>query len=279
MDYRILALDIDGTLTNSRKEISPATLAALTEIQERGIRIVLASGRPTAGCRHLVSRLRLSEFGGFLLSYNGGRMTDCATGEILHQHTLQREVVPELFEYAISHGAGLMTYRDTGILTGTPVDEYMEIEARINRMQLVEVCDFPSRVRFDVPKCLMTAEPEKLAQIEIELRERYAGRLSIYRSEPYFLEIMPLGVDKASSLSVLLEHLNLSRDQLISCGDGYNDISMIRFAGLGVAMNNAHPGVKSVADYVTESNDHDGIRRVIDTFIRRPLRVRKTRAA
>lgn len=94
---------------------------------------------------------------------------------------------------------------------------------------------------------------------EAELSLRLQGRISVYRSEPYFLELVPQGIDKARSLAVLLERLGLTREEMVAMGDGYNDLSMIRFAGMGVAMANAQEPVRKAADRVTLSNDEDGV--------------------
>lgn len=266
MKYDMLALDIDGTLMNSQKRITESTKSAIFEAQERGVTIVLASGRPTPGCEALVEELKLGTQGGYLLSYNGAKITDCRTNEVVFQQTLSRDLVPQLYAYALKFDLGMMTYRDNTILTGTTIDRFMEIEARINNMPIQKYPDFLSQVPHDVNKCLLTGEPEVLAFHEKILAERFGKEASVYRSEPFFLEIMPAGIDKAHSLSVLLEKTGIARDALVCCGDGYNDISMIRFAGLGVAMHNAQPQVKAVADYIAESNDRDGIARVIRAF-------------
>jgi Cof subfamily protein (haloacid dehalogenase superfamily) len=112
----------------------------------------------------------------------------------------------------------------------------------------------------------MTAEGGYMEKVLPVMQERFP-ELNIFRSEPYFLEIMPQDVDKAFSLAKLLEFMGLTRKQMICCGDGYNDVSMMRYAGLGVAMANAQPEVKKEADYITASNDEDGIAQVIEKFI------------
>jgi Cof subfamily protein (haloacid dehalogenase superfamily) len=113
----------------------------------------------------------------------------------------------------------------------------------------------------------MTAEPEKALEVENKLNEMYGNELSIYRSEPFFVEIMPQNVDKAATLDVLVNMLGLNKENTICCGDGFNDLSMIKYAGIGVAMENAQEIVKESADYVTKSNDDDGIVHVIEKFI------------
>lgn len=267
MAYKVLVLDIDGTLTNSKKVISPKTLQAILDIQKRGYTVVLASGRPTAGILPLAKELKLDKYNGYILSFNGAKIIHCPTGNVIYQNIVTPSLIPALYADAIKHQIGIITYENNCIIAGTPIDEYMNIESLINNLPIKEVSNFPDYVSFNVNKCLMTGEADYLAQVELIMREAYKDILSIYRSEPYFLELMPLGVDKAASLSKLLEHLNVTRKELICCGDGYNDLTMIAYAGLGVAMANARDVVKDAADYITLSNDEDGIVHVIKEFM------------
>ena len=267
MKYKMIALDIDGTLTNSQKVIPPSTKEALLEIQRLGVKIVLATGRPTAGCMKLAEELQLSEYGSYILSFNGARITNCQTNGIVYEKILPMEIIPKLYAFAQENHVGMITYEKETVITGTKIDEYMINEAGINGIPILSVDNFPEYVNFNVNKCLMTAHPAYLEQIEIKLNEQYGDLLSIYLSEPYFLEIMPQNVDKAMALSILLSENKLTKENLIACGDGFNDISMISFAGLGVAMENARPIVKNAADYLTSSNDNDGILHVINKYI------------
>lgn len=267
MAYDVLVLDIDGTLTNSNKEISPATKQAIYEVQQRGHNVILASGRPTCGVLPFAKELKLTEQGGYILSFNGARIINAKSREVIYQKTLPKEVIPMVYKAALEEGVGIISYDEDCIIAGTEIDEYMEKESKINHIPIKKVEDFVSYFTFDINKCLMTAAEEKLAQVEIRMRERFGEQLSIYRSEPYFLEIMPKDVDKAHSLGILLDHLGLSRDQMISCGDGYNDLTMLEYAGWGVAMANANEQVKKAADYVTKSNDDDGVAHAINKFI------------
>lgn len=267
MSYKLIALDIDGTLTNSKKEITDRTRDALLNIQERGVQVVLASGRPTPGMIHYADYLQLDRYGSFVLSFNGAKMTNWKTKEIVYSKTLPLEFLPDLYETAVSHHVGIITYRDETGIAGTTPDEYMLLEMRLNGMQCKYVENFTDYVNFPINKCIMTGKHEELKPVAELLQKKYEGRLSIYFSEPYFLEIMPQNVDKAQALLSLLEMQGLRPDEMICCGDGFNDISMIEAAGLGVAMANAPTPVKAAADYITSSNDKDGIVEVIHKFI------------
>ena len=161
-----------------------------------------------------------------------------------------------------------MSYNDTHIISGIVPNEYVQLESRINDMEIVTTEDFPSVLDFPVNKLLISGDPSTVEKLIEPLQKRYHGLLNIYRSEPYFLEIMPRNIDKAHSLQKLLNSIGLTADQMICCGDGYNDLSMIEYAGLGVAMENAQPLIKESADFITRSNDEDGILHVIELFMR-----------
>lgn len=268
MKYQILVLDLDGTLTNSRKEISEATRNGLLEIQKAGKIIVLASGRPVNGVAPIAEELKLNRYNGYTLSFNGGRITKCSTGEIIYNRTLPPEVIQPIWEYAQTvPGLDVISYSDTQIISGIHPNHYDEIEARNSRMEIIPVKDFPSAITFPVNKMIISGDPTVIETVISPLQEQYQDLLNIYLSEPFFLEIMPRNIDKAYALQKLLSHLGLTAENMICCGDGYNDLSMIQSAGLGVAMANAQPAVKEAADFITYSNDEDGILHVIDLFL------------
>lgn len=268
MEEKVLVLDIDGTLTNSKKEITPATKQALQEIMMAGHKVMLASGRPTPGMKRYEKELELSKYGGFLLSFNGARIIDCRSGEIVYQRLLPLHIVPGLHYYAKQRGCGLLTYFGEHIISAFEPDEYLELESRINGMPVSVVPDFKDFVDFEINKCLLTAPVDIAPSVEEELKEKYKEVASVYRSEPFFIEVMPKNVDKATSLEQMLSSFGIKRENIICCGDGFNDLSMIQYAGVGVAMGNAQQVVKDAADYITATNDEDGIVEVINKFIK-----------
>lgn len=135
-------------------------------------------------------------------------------------------------------------------------------------MEIRRIDNFADYIDFPINKLLIPGEPSVLEQAMEVLKRRFHSLLNIYRSEPFFLEIMPQKIDKAHSLQKLLNSIGLTADSMICCGDGYNDVSMIEYAGLGVAMENAQSIVKQRADFITRSNDEDGILHVINEFMR-----------
>lgn len=267
MQYKIIVLDLDGTLTNSKKEITKPTLDALLDIQKNGLKVVLASGRPTPGIIKLADQLQLDQFGSYILSYNGAKIINWKTKEVVFQKTLPLNVIPDLYQTAVEEHVGIISYEKDHVISGTEIDDYMRLEAKINGIDIVKVEHFDQYVNFPVNKCLMTGDHDTLLKVQKKLKKKYNSMLSIYFSEPFFLEIMPQNIDKANSLLKLLNTIGISSEEMICCGDGFNDISMIEVAGLGVAMENAQDVVKEAADFITRSNDDDGILHVIKKFL------------
>ena len=267
MKYKLLGLDLDGTLTNSKKEITAHTLDTLTRAQEQGLKIVLASGRPTYGVAPLANKLQLEKYEGYILSYNGGEIIDWKTKEMMYKNLLDPTVLPYLYKCAKDNDFAIVTYENEFVLTEKPDDEYVIKEALLNVMTIKKVDNFLDAVKHPVAKCLIVGEPERLAVLEKEMQETLKDKMGVFRSEPYFLELVPKGIDKARSLEVLLKEIGMTKEEMMAVGDGFNDLSMIRYAGMGVAMANAQTVVRDSADFITLSNDEDGVAHVVEKFI------------
>ncbi len=267
MAYEVLVLDVDGTLMRTDKTISRKTVDAIVEVQRAGIKVAIASGRCTAGIMPTARRIRLDEFGGYIVSYNGACISNCRTGEIIYNKNLPDGIVQEIYEFSKKEKTGIMTYHDNDIIAENDADQYIQIDAKGCGIDIRVVENFGSEVTYPVNKCLLTGDPDYMAEVEPRAARAFEGRLSVYRSEDFYVEMMPLGIDKAYGLSRLLKRLGYERSQMICCGDGFNDISMIRYAGLGVAMANASREVQGSADYIAPHCDEDGLVDVISKFI------------
>ena len=257
--FRAIALDLDGTLTNHDKVVTPRTRQALLKAQELGTVIILASGRPTYGIVPVAECLELEKRGGYILSYNGGNIVNAKTGEKLFSQFLPDAVIPILYKYAKEKNHALLGYAGNEIITEMPDDPYVKEESRINKMNIRKVDNLLDALEPHPTKLLMTGDPTDMIKAEEELVEILGEKMDIFRSAPFFLELVPKGIDKAQSLLRLLSKINLTPADLMAFGDGYNDLSMLKLAGVGVAMANAAPEVRADADYVTLSNEEDGV--------------------
>lgn len=268
MKYKLLVLDVDGTLLNDEREISKRTLAALLKVQQMGVRIVLASGRPTYGLMPLAKTLELGNYGGFVLSYNGCQIIKAQNGEILFERRINPEMLPYLEKKARKNGFAIFTYHDDTLITDSPDNEYIKNEALLNNLKIIREDEFSTAIDFAPCKCMLVSDKEKaLIGLEQHWEKRLAGTLDAFRSEPYFLEVVPCGVNKANTLGALLEHLGVTREEVIAVGDGVCDVTMLQLAGMGVAMGHSQDSVKVCVDYVTASNEEDGVALAVEKLI------------
>lgn len=266
-DIRLIVLDLDGTLTNDEKKITPETKEALMEAQRMGVRLCLASGRPPFGMMPLVEELEMARYGGILMAYNGGYVMDCQSGKVITEVILDDSLLFRLHEYQELSGMTLMTYHNDKIYTEHPNVSYVQISSRNNRMKVVGVENFTRDVPKPVNKCLMVGEPADVPYWEKEMQDAFCGEMHILRSTPYFIELLPLGIDKGPALSAICNAMGMSVGNAMAFGDSYNDISMIKAAGIGVAMENAEDAVKASADIVTLNNNADGVAKVVKEVI------------
>ena len=268
MKYKLLVLDVDGTLLNDAKEISKRTLASLLKVQQMGIRVALASGRPTYGLMPLAKILELGNYGGFIISYNGGQIINAQNGEILFERRINPEMLPYLEKKARKNNFAIFTYHDDTILTHSTDNEHVRAEANFNNLKITQEEEFSTAIDFAPCKCILVSNDEEaLKDLEEHWKKRLDGTLDVFCSEPYFLEVVPCGIDKANTLGVLLSYLNIAREEVIAIGDGVCDVNMLQVAGLGIAMGHAQDSVKVCADYVTASNEEDGVAQSVEKLI------------
>lgn len=266
-DIKLLALDLDGTLTNSKKKISSVNKEYIRKAQERGIQIILASGRPVIGITSIADALNLWETGGYILAYNGGQIIDCKSRKDMVKKTIPIECVHEICEVIHRFNVYPLTYDEAGVICENDSNKYVQKEAYNNSIKVKKIHSLENEITEPVVKFMVVGEPDELNCAYKYLKDKFDGILNIFFSEPYFMEITPLGIEKASALGTLTSLLNLTRDNLMACGDGLNDIPMLQFAGLSVAMENAYEETKKYADYVSKSNEDNGVAFAIKKFI------------
>lgn len=270
MKYLLAAIDIDGTLSNSNKELSGYTVSTIIKAQKRGLKIVIASGRPTHGLAYYADLLQIYDYGGYIMAYNGGQITDFSTGKCIYNQALSAEAIKAAISLAREHQVTIIAYSETEILTESPDDAYIPKLSRNNRMPIKGVDDFLQVALEMNPapvKLLLSCPPERIEDVVKVFKDGLKNIIDVFRSADTFVELVPQGIDKGSSLSILGNHLNIHPDQMIAFGDESNDISMLKYVGMGVAVVNATEPAKAAADLITMSNNEDGVAHVIDMML------------
>lgn len=264
---RLIALDIDGTLTNDEKQITKRTLRALQMAQEQGAAVALASGRPACGLAKYARQLKLQDFQGKLIAFNGGQVCDAADGKILFERKMERELALEVLRHVKQYFVTVMLCDGNKLVVEDENGYQVEYEANCNRMKITKTDSLEEFLHYAPYKVLSSANPQYLSKVCGELSAPFEGRLSSFFSAPFFYEFVPLGVDKGDALEKLCRSLNITREQVLCFGDEQNDLGMVRFAGHGVAMANACPALKQAADEITLSNNDDGIAAVVERYL------------
>ena len=267
MTYRLIALDLAGTLNNDQKVITPATLDALLAAQKAGIRLVLPSARPSPGLFKERDILQMQQFGGILMSYNGGRIVDAATGSVLFETSMDIEQTKQVLRFL--QKLPVTPILDDGVqFYVTDKNGYkVDYECANNHMTCTEVPDLADFLTFAPVKILMSAKEEEILDIQQKIRENLPATLTVVQTAPFYLEVIPQSINKGQGIRDICTVLGISPAQVISFGDAENDIPMLRAAGMGVAMGNAAQKVREAADFVTLSNNDDGIAYALERLL------------
>ncbi|MBQ9170799.1 MAG: HAD family phosphatase [Bacteroidaceae bacterium] len=255
---RFIATDLDGTLLTSNKTITPYSREVFIEAQKRGLTIILASGRPLYSILPFAQQLDLQKYGGYIIAYNGSLVWDCATGKVIQEQTIPLQLLPELVA-AVGEDFHIHGYKAGSIVVQGEPDVWSKYIARANKMPLLKTDQFVQTITEPQHKCIITGPPRKLWHLEKRINRIFETSLSAYRSESFLQEVVAKGIDKAEALRELLMKLKGRTDELMCCGDGYNDLNMLRLAGISCAPRNAKRLVKQASTFVTENNDRDGV--------------------
>lgn len=264
--YKLIALDMDGTLLREDKTISEATKKAIQQAKKKGVKVVLASGRPLEGIERYLEELDLLSEDDFVVSFNGAVVQKTKTKEIISHITLKGEDLKSLYELSKELGANIHAFSKEGCIT-PELTKYSILEGTINGID-VKVVDYNTiDNNEEIIKIMMVEEPEVLEKVISQLPKEVHEKYTVVRSAPYFLEFLNKKANKGAGVEALAQQLQIDPKDVICMGDAGNDEHMIRYAGLGVAMENAFEEIKAIADFVTKSNDEDGVAYVINKFI------------
>ncbi len=263
MGFKLIAIDLDDTLLGSDLKISEGTKDAIRECTRRGIYVTIATGRMLRAALPFAKELEISVP---IITYNGALIAYPYSREVLYHSPIPLEYARKVVTYASRKGLHLNVYINDKLYAEDGYEE-AEIYSRTYNIPLIYVDDLTSSLKEEPTKLLSIGEPELILDFKKDLEEELGDNLHLTRSKPEYFEIMNNGVSKGHALSFLTQTLGFKRDEIIAIGDSYNDVEMIEFAGVGVAVGNASAYVKERADYIAPSNEEEGVRWVIKRFI------------
>lgn len=263
---KLIAVDVDGTLLNSNNEISEKTKDALIRAGEAGHKVVIVSGRPTAAVIHIAKELEFEKYGGLLSNYNGGSITNFKTGEVISNHTLDLNLAKKILAETKDLPLEIIIPKEDYIISDRQ-NKFLDYERDLLKVDTEAVEDLRENIDFSPNKIIFASDPEILEEHLPFLSDTYGATTAQVRSQRIYYEIMPQGLSKGESLLEIANYYGINQKDIIAFGDELNDETMIEVAGTGVAMGNAVEKIKEIADYITLSNDEDGIADYLEKFI------------
>lgn len=266
MDYRLIAIDMDGTLLNSNKEISDRTFRAIQKAVKKGIHIVLSTGRLLKSAQLFAEDLKLEDY---ILACNGAIIVDGAKN-IVYRRPMNLETVKIIMDLGKKHKIYNHFYDEerfySNVYLQEIVDYYSGRDQKIDLRVFEHDMEILDNNDLNIYKFLfIDNDLKKLEKLRVELSK--LDIIGITKSWSNNIEVMGKDVSKGSGLKFLCKKLDISHENVIAIGDNENDLSMISFAGFGVCMGNGDKIVKDRADYITSTNDEDGVATVIEKFV------------
>ena len=266
MKTKAIFLDLDGTLNNDSKLITPRTRAVLMDLQQKNVRLVLASARPTPGLYKERDTLRITQFGGILMAYNGGQIVEASTGKVLYEKKLDMEAARNVLRFLETQEVTPILDNGREFFVTDPTGYKVEYECQNNRMKCNTVKNLADFLNFNPNKILMSAEPAWLPSIQQTIRKILPEGMAVVQTAPFYLEVIPEAIHKGVGLLRTCRALDIDPRETLAFGDAENDIPMLEAAGVGIAMGNAPQSVKAAANDVTGSNNEDGIAQWLEKY-------------
>lgn len=265
MNIKLVAIDLDDTLLDSRLRIAPGCRQAIRQVQARGVMVTLATGRMFRSALPYADQLQVDMP---LITYQGALVKVSRSGEELYYQPVPTEPGLEVMDYFDRAGVHYHCYFDDQLCLEKLDEEGLKYAA-LAGVKPVIVENLKKTIREQpTPKILAVLYKEELLlAMEKELKNRLGDVLNITRSKPYYLEFMHPLAGKGRALETIARHYGIRQREVMALGDSYNDLAMIQWAGLGVAMGNARESVKQAADYVTLSNEEEGVAAALRRFV------------
>lgn len=268
MTIKLIAIDIDGTLLNENNELAQATIDAITSVRKKGIKVVLCTGRPLSGVQPYLDKLSISGATEYAITFNGAMAQDLE-GHVMAHHTLTYNDFLET--EMIARKLGVHYQFET-------MDSIYAFNRDLSPYSIGESCLVRLPVKFRSPeeinqhmvisKAMFVDFPDLITKANQNLPQQLRDQLYVVQSEPFFIELMNKQASKGNALSDLATQLGMSADNVMAIGDQGNDLTMVEYAGCGVAMGNGIDTVKAAASFITKPNSEDGVAYALNRFIK-----------
>lgn len=270
---KLIAIDLDGTLLNSKKEISPRNKVALKQAKEAGVKIVICTGRPLVAIEKYLEELNLLEEGDYSITFNGGLVQKNKTGEIIEKALMPLEDIHDLHQLAVELNVPLDVLSDGLVRQLATSEDHFSIYGELNNLLTFESFELVQLNKEHIfNKAVVAIDADYLDEQITKIPAGFHERFEIIKTRANLLEFMPKGITKAYGISLLGQDLDIKQEEMMTIGDEENDLPMIQYAACGVAMANAIERVKEAAAIITDDNDHDGVAKAIEKFVLEPLK-------
>lgn len=264
MKYKLVAVDIDGTLLNNQGIITDKTINSIKRVVDMGVKFIISSGRPTQGVEKINQLLNLDMP---LITYNGAMIVANKAKDILFEQKLTSEEAIEVLKWGKKFSTTVIVWSNNKLYVNRINDNVRHYQM-ISNIPPILIENEKDVIDQGITKIIFYDTNEKLRLYQDILKNNLQVNISFYISLPILLEFINIKASKGIALKFLGEYYGIKREEMVAIGDGFNDLPMIEYAGLGVAMGNAPLEVKQKADYITLSNDNDGLAYVLEQFIK-----------
>ncbi|MFC3927644.1 sugar-phosphatase [Streptococcus caprae] len=267
MSIKLVAVDIDGTLLTSNKEITPQVFEAIQEAKAQDVKVVITTGRPIAGVTKLLEELNLNQAGDYVITFNGGLVQDAATGQELVKETLTYDDYLDLELLARKLGVHMHAITKDGIYTANRnIGKYTVHEATLVSMPIFyrtpeEMADK------EIVKIMFIDEPEILDKAIANIPQDLHDKYTLVKSQPFYLEVVNKTVSKGQAIIHLAQELDIDMTETMAIGDEENDRAMLEVVAHPVVMENGNPELKKIAKTITKSNDDSGVAHAIREWV------------
>jgi len=264
--YKAVFIDIDGTLIKSDHSVSSATISAIQALKQKSLMMALVSARPLHGISRICNTVGLQDYP--VASLNGSYIS--VDGAIVFDAQIEPTLVEALHDMLQPFGATIIYYEKMKWFAEIE-DAHVKHEQKITDVPVIiqpfaETLAQWKQTNSGPNKILVIAAAEKIAEMEKNVKPQFETSLNMYPSKPIYLEIMNKEASKTNAIKALMKRYDIAQAEVIAIGDNFNDKEMIEFAGIGIAMGNAPDEVKAVADYVTDTNNNDGVRKALEKY-------------